>query len=177
MMIDWKTPHAFRPDEMGYTRWALVVDDDDFDFEGNEKPHRVVNGMKVYKPKPFPEGFKPDELNDEDLFRFQMSTRRWREPVLTTSGEAVDQLLKVNDDFGQGLQMIYVRNLLESVPLTKEEKFNALVGDEVTKPFQPPTAPGEERRAPTLEEQKRLDYARFKASLEMASEYGESEYE
>jgi hypothetical protein len=114
--IDFKEPHVFKTGELGYTRWYVLCPDD------LTQVPQIVNGFEVYPPVPFPESLDGAELHDSDLFRFQMVNRRYADPKLIASGEQVDVLLKLFDDFGQALQMVYSKKLLSNIKYSKEEK-------------------------------------------------------
>jgi antitoxin component of MazEF toxin-antitoxin module len=62
---------------------------------------------------------------DSDLMRYQLKNWRWAENKLTELGERVDVPLKLNDDFGQSLQMIFKENLLKQIKLTVDETVSA----------------------------------------------------
>ncbi len=115
MRVDYNEPHCFDPTKNGYSRWAVLCPDDK-----SQKP-TVINGIEVYPPHPYPESLEGDELHDSELFRFQMCNRRFAPPKLTETGEKIDELLKLNDDFGQGLQMVYFKRLLSNLELTTTE--------------------------------------------------------
>lgn len=105
-----------RPGERGYTRAYILAPDD------TTKTPEIVGGREIYPPRPYPDALQPDELHDSDLMRYQFCNWRWRTPVLTANGETVDDVLKINDDFGQSLQMVYFKKLLSNIPLSKTEK-------------------------------------------------------
>lgn len=112
--------HLFRPGEKGYTRWYILCPDD------KKGPMTLVNGHETYPPEPYPdEAMEPDKLHDSQLCRYQMCNRRYRDPVLTVTGEAIDELEKTNDDFGQLFQMVYLKRLLSNIPLTQGEQIVA----------------------------------------------------
>jgi hypothetical protein len=104
MYVDENTEHPFRSGVMGYTRFFLVVPDD-----------------KAEKPS----ALKPDELQDHDLFRYQVS--HWRNVPLKIGELGIIEhgAQKMNDDYGQGLQFIFVGGLPEAAPLTKGETITA----------------------------------------------------
>jgi len=120
MQVDYDTPHPFRPDEMGYTRWFMVVPDD------KTRPY-TNNGATVYRPKSYPLAMQTKDLNDDDLFRFQFSNWRYREPQLTASGETIDDPLKLFDDAGNLVQMFSVGSSLVGTSLNKEQKIRMLM--------------------------------------------------
>jgi hypothetical protein len=103
MRVDYDEPHPFRPDSKGYTRWFVVVPDEKIAY---------------------PDAMKPDDLHDCDLLRYQFCNWRYRDPVLTATGENIDDTLKLNDDFGQATQFIYFKKLLQNVRLTPDERFD-----------------------------------------------------
>lgn len=120
MRVDYDVPHLFRPGN-GYTRFYVLCADD------TKAEGRVVNGVMVYPPKSSPDDLSPDNLHDSDLFRYQMMNRRFRDPTLTVAGQMIDEPEKTNDDFGQMLQMIYFKQLLTNIPLTKQEVFHEVM--------------------------------------------------
>lgn len=104
MRVDYTSPHPFRPEQKGYTRWFLVVPD--------------VN-------RKYQDAMRPDDLHDDRLIRYQLKNWRHQDPKLTVTGEAIDDPLKLNDDFGQALQMVYFSKILTNVTLSKVEKVEA----------------------------------------------------
>ncbi len=116
MRVDYNLPHLFDPQKKGYTRWYVLCEDD------LAAESYILNGTEVYPPKAYPEASTPDHLHDDELFRYQMCNRRFREPKLTATGETIDTPEKLNDDFGQWLQMIYLKDLLKNIRLTSDEK-------------------------------------------------------
>lgn len=121
MRVDYNEPHAFRPDEKGYSQWAMVVPDD------KTQQYREVDGKPVYRPKPYPLAFQTKDLVDDDLCRFHLSNFRYRPPILTASGEEIDAPEKIYDDFGNTLQMLYSGNPLQGTSLTSEQRINLLI--------------------------------------------------
>lgn len=115
MRYDEQEPHCFVPGKKGYTRFHVLCPDD------TSAPATVINGHNTYPPLSFPDVASPDELHDSDLFRYQMCSRRFADPELVKSGEKIDVLLKIDDDFGQALQMVYFKKLLHNIPLTVDE--------------------------------------------------------
>lgn len=111
LKVDDKTDHPFRPGQLGYTRTYIIAPDDI-----TQEP---VDG--VYPPQPYPQALQPHELHDSDLIRYQFCNWRYAEPVLTATGEKVDMPLKLNDDFGQGWQMVYFKKLLTNIKLKSYE--------------------------------------------------------
>lgn len=116
MRVDFDLPHLFDPDKQGYTRWYVLCPDDE------TQEFKIINGVKVYPPVPYPDALEGDALHDSDLFRYQMCNRRFADPKMTELGETIDVMLKLDDDYGQALQMVYSKRLLTNIPLSKEEK-------------------------------------------------------
>lgn len=125
MRVDYKLPHVFDDTKTGYTRWYVLCRDD------YTKPPQIINGFAVYPPAPYPDEVAADDLHDEDLFRFQMLNRRFADSKLTELGEKIDEPLKLHDDFGQALQMVYLKNLLTNIELTYEEKIQEHLAPEM----------------------------------------------
>ena len=115
MRVDAKQPHLFKPNQKGYTRWYVLCPDDT-----SAKPQQIGDKL-VYPPLPYPQVLNPDDLHDSDLFRYQMCNRRFASPKLTETGERIDDLLKLDDDFGQALQLVYFKHLLSNISLTETE--------------------------------------------------------
>lgn len=105
MRVDYNVPHAFRPDQKGFTNFYIVVDD------------APDGSVPAYN-----EALSPDDLHDADLLRYQFKNWRFRDPHLTVMGETEGELLKMNDDFGNGLMMLFHDNCVFAAPLTKEER-------------------------------------------------------
>ena len=108
--VNWNVKHPFR-EAMGYTRTFIIAPDD--------ATADAVNG--IYPPRPYPTVIRPDELHDSELMRFQFANLRFSEPVLSSAGESVDRILKINDDFFQGIQMIYDKGLAKTIRLSSDE--------------------------------------------------------
>jgi hypothetical protein len=121
MQVDYDTPHPFRPNQMGFTRWFMVVPDD------KNSPYTNQQGATVYLPKKYPEAIQTKDLHDDDLFRFHFCNWRYREPTLTASGEVIDDPLKMFDDAGNLLQMMAVGSSLQGTLLNKEQKIRMLM--------------------------------------------------
>ena len=115
MRVDYSQPHAFRPGVMGLTNFYVVADDD------RSKSYKL-KGQTVYLPAPYNQSLTPDDLHDADLFRYQASNCRFRDPVLTPAGEKDGDILKLNDDFINGLMMLFYDSVLGALPLTYGEQ-------------------------------------------------------
>lgn len=137
MKFDMNEDHIFKLGTKGYTRWYVLCKDD------TSKEPELVNGVLVYPPVPYPDVLDPKDLHDDDLFRYQMVERRFRAPKLTETGEQIDENEKLNDDFGQGLQMAYFKNLLKNLPLTENEKIDWLIPVDTREAFTSATTPEE----------------------------------
>ena len=124
MRVDYDQPHAFRPEQRGYTRWYIVVPDD------LSRPYEI-DGVTVYYPRPFPISLKTDTLVDTDLWRFQMQNYRYRPPTLTAAGETIDDPEKMYDDGPNTLCMWYVGAPLRGTSLTPDQKIDMLIPQEV----------------------------------------------
>ena len=90
-----------------------------------------MNGVTVYRPKPFPESISSADLTDSDLARYQLANWRYAQPKLTATGEVIDDPLKLLDDFGNLLQMWNVGNSLSGDTLTVEQKVDLLIPEPV----------------------------------------------
>lgn len=120
--VDYDLDNPFRPGAKGYTRWHVICPDKTEEEDGTAIEPVIINGIAVYPPKEFPKAVQPHELHDSDLFRYQMKNWRMRIPKSTEAGEQVDMPLKENDDYGQMLQMFYIKNLLRNIPLNESEQ-------------------------------------------------------
>ncbi len=125
MRVDYTMQHLFDPDKMGYTRWYVLCPDD-----RTQRPKRVGNAL-MYPPTPFPDTISPNDLHDEALFRYQMMNRRFLPPKVTELGERIDQPEKLNDDFGQMLQMVYLKRLLNNIEHTTEEVLQRRIAESI----------------------------------------------
>lgn len=105
LKVDYNTPHPFR-NMMGYSNYYIVVPDEKLAFN---------------------ESLTPDDLHDSDLVRYQFRNWRFRDPHLTIAGEQEGELLKMNDDFGNGHMMLLYDELLSAAPLTYSEKVESLI--------------------------------------------------
>lgn len=152
MAIDWDTAHPFRPDQKGYTTWFMVVPDA-VGVEGSE-----INGQTVFPPKSYPLAIQTKDLHDDDLARFHLSNFRYREPVLTASGEAIDDPLKLYDDFPQMLQQMAVGSQLRGTQLSREQKVKMLMPAETIENLKTAKT-GNERLSAALDYEFALDIA------------------
>lgn len=109
MTVDKKTPHPFFEDEqMEDGTWKL----------GCPGMFLVVEDSKY----PYPQSVTPDALHGSDLCRYQFSNWRMRPAKITEAGFIEHGPMKMNDDFGQMLQMLLVNNLIHAIPLSRHEK-------------------------------------------------------
>lgn len=160
MMVDLKSAHPFRPDQMGFTRWFVVVPDD------TSQQVKVINNIAVYPPEPFPDALRPDELHDDKLFRYQMMNWRVQDAKLTESGERIDEPLKMNDDMGNLMQMLCVGGGLQNIPYTPKEEYEELIAH--AKP-----APNEAGEIIfTMEDQQKMEMAKWVARENLKEKYG-----
>ena len=126
MAVDMDVEHPFRPGEMGYSRWFIVVPDDT-----SQAPYRTHNGKSIWRPKPLSESLDTKDLVDGDLARYQI-THYANKPVQTTvSGERIDEPEKVYDDVPQMMQMWYVGSQLSGSSLTEGQKLELIMPSEV----------------------------------------------
>lgn len=107
--VDYSVEHPFKSDHMGWSNFFLVVDDDQSDSN------------VIKRPVPFNDALTPNDVHDAELFRYQMREWRYRDPHLTIQGELEGQLLKLNDDYGNGLMMLFYDNAVKAASLTKDE--------------------------------------------------------
>lgn len=110
--VDYDTRHPFREGK-GYSNYYIVVPDDPKDKS------------KIPGPVPYNESLTPDDLHDHELVRYQFKNWRFRDPHLTVTGEQEGELLKMNDDFGNGHQFLLYDELLSAVPLNYGENLEA----------------------------------------------------
>lgn len=126
LLVDYNVPHAFRPQQAGYSRFAIVCPDwKDCPPDAIRIDERT--GCKIYPPQPPPDTLSSDDLYDHDLFRFQFLNWRTRAPKLTETGERIDEVLKLHDDFGQ----CFVAGTLISTQFGNKPIETILVGDYV----------------------------------------------
>ncbi len=112
MTVDHTTAHPFLEDErlenggwrLGCPGWFVVVDDDRYAY---------------------PSEMKPENLHDSDLARYQFENWRVRASEVTAAGFIEYGPMKMLDDFGQGLQMLFMDNCVQAAPLTEGEKVMA----------------------------------------------------
>lgn len=109
MFADHQTEHPFFEDEqledgswkLGCPGMFIVVEDDKY---------------------PYPQVATPDALHDSDLCRYQFNHWRMRPPKLTEAGMTEYGPMKMNDDFGNALQMAMVNGPPAATPLTYDEQ-------------------------------------------------------
>jgi hypothetical protein len=118
MRVDYSQPHAFRPGEMGYTRFYLIVPDD-----REAGPLYVTpEGVEVYPPKKMPFALSPESLHDTDLARHQFASYRYPDPKLTEAGEVEGKPIKADDDIPNGMMMLYHDHAVQPAPLNHGER-------------------------------------------------------
>jgi hypothetical protein len=136
MQIDLTTQHPFIEDEwlaeqgvwrLGCPGFFLVVDDD----RRAGPLYVTADGVEVYPPTPYPKEAQPDKLNDSDLCRYQLSNWRTVPIVINDRGEIEYGPQKMNDDFGQGFQQLFVDNSVQAAPLTRDEAVMAHLPDKL----------------------------------------------
>lgn len=112
MLVDRTTPHPFFEDvwDEDEGRWTL----------GCPGLFLVVADENVNYPK----GDRPEELNDSDLARYQFNNWRMRPSVLNDKGFIEYGPMKMWDDFGQGLQMLFHDNCPQAAPLSHDQQVN-----------------------------------------------------
>jgi hypothetical protein len=108
MKVDYSEPHRIKPGVVGFTNFFVVVPDDKAEYQ---------------------EAMTPDDLTDSDLFRYQAKNCRNRDPFMTVEGEKEGGILKLNDDFINGLMMLFHDNCVQAAPMTYGEKVDALTPD------------------------------------------------
>jgi hypothetical protein len=118
MRVDYNLPHRVRAGQQGYTNFHIVVPDD----RSGGPIYVTEDGVEVYPPVPYNESLTPDDLHDHDLLRYQFRNCRFRDPHLTAKGEHEGDILKLNDDFINGLMMLFYDGCVRAAPLTHDEK-------------------------------------------------------
>lgn len=170
LMIDRNTEHPFRPGTLGYTRTFFVVPDDT-----SRQPTvvpTIVNGEEreilVYPPHAFPHDLKPDDLHDDKLLRYQMVNWVAREAKITETGETIDEPLKMNDDFGNAMQMFALNGQLLNDPLDQATQFKMLVEEKI------PDLVSEDGSLviKTKQDQTRIEYAKWAAENQLREKHG-----
>lgn len=100
---DYATEHPFRTDiPGGLSRFYIVVD--------NAEQRR-----------------RPTDDSGMKLVRDQLSEWRWRPPTLTSKGYLDERPMKVDDDIGNALMMIFTHFRLQATPLTDGERIAAAI--------------------------------------------------
>jgi len=100
MRVDETIKDPFRPGQMGFSRFYIIV------------PRNKIS---------YPNDDKPDTLFGPDLARYQFTEHRWLTAKLNALGELERGQEKKNDDFVNGLQMFYMDHSISARELTKEE--------------------------------------------------------
>lgn len=120
LRVDMKRAHPFK-DQMGWSQMYLIVPDEK---EG------------------YPLVLRPDTLHDSDLIRYQFKHWRYSVPHLTATGIVEHGPMKLSDDFGNALMMIFHDNQPMAQPLNYFEKVEELIPAEnrLEKLLQPSTS-------------------------------------
>lgn len=111
LKVDYGSAHPFganknRPDGRGFTRVFIIVADRELAYT-----HDVAS----------------ERLHDEMLCRFQFKHWRYTTPKLNARGEKEYGPMKMHDDFGNGLMMLFHDNSPQAAPLTAGETINEYV--------------------------------------------------
>ena len=96
LRVDYSQPHPFRQGAKGLAGLYFIVDEDQ--LEG----HYDDFGLHLWREQ-FPEWF-------------------WRDPVLTETGQPPEKPIKLNDDCGNSLMMVFNHFSLMPQPLGEEER-------------------------------------------------------
>jgi hypothetical protein len=172
MAVDPYTDHPVRPNIKGYTRFFVVVPDWK---EAPEELLRRVMTMNslgerkeliVYPPPLFTDSISPEDLHDDQLFRYQMVNWKTRPSVLTVTGEIVDDPEKASDDYGNGLQMSYVKGPLQNTTLTVEDEIEMLIPEHLRPRSSVPM---------TRSRQHEIEAARYFAQAQLEEKYGQED--
>lgn len=113
LLVDYEQDHPFKPGEKGLSGFYAIVDDDQYyRIEDNDlvSEARDDRGLKLWREQ-FPEWV-------------------WRDLALTDLGLQPEKPIKVNDDAGNSLMMIYVHNP-RPLALTADERIEAAIPEEV----------------------------------------------
>jgi hypothetical protein len=105
LRVDYSQPHPFKPGEKGLAAFYFIVDDDQaLDADGGSLA-KDDKGLK--------------------LWREQIPEWIWRDPTLTELGMTADKPVKVNDDSGNTLMMIFAHFSLNTAPMTHDQQLEA----------------------------------------------------
>ncbi len=135
LRVDYDLDHPFRPDTKGYTQWFMIAPDD------KSRPYQVGD-KTVYYPKPYPDAMMTNDLVDSALCRFHFCNARYRDAVLTATGEVIDDPLKMHDDYLNLCQMWYCGHPLKGDSLTFEQKVDLVLPKGVKEAVIAPDASG-----------------------------------
>ena len=113
LKVDYSQDHPFKPGEKGLAGFYCIVDDDQY--------YRIEDNDLVSEARD-DQGLK--------LWREQFPEWVWRDLALTDLGLQPEKPVKVNDDAGNSLMMIYVHNPRPQ-PLTTEEKVEAAIPEKL----------------------------------------------
>jgi hypothetical protein len=109
LRVDYTEPHPLRPGAMGYARLYALAD-----------------GTW--------EGTHPRWYNNDDglkLLRDQFPEWRWRPAQLTANGMLDERPMKLDDDVGNALMMIFSHFQMAATPLTHDERVVASIPPEL----------------------------------------------
>lgn len=109
LRADHDTPHPFKAGKTGYSRMYMLAD-----------------GM--------PEGAEYRWLQNDDglrIVREQLPEWRWRPPQLTTSGMLDERPMKLDDDIGNAMMMVFTHFQMAATPLTQSERVVAAIPPEL----------------------------------------------
>lgn len=102
LRTDYSVDHPFRSGKRGLSRFYMIVEND----AERDRP-TGDNGLK--------------------LVRDQLPEWRWRPDTLTAKGFLDERPLKLNDDVGNMLQMIFAHFRLAATPLSAREEYEASI--------------------------------------------------
>ncbi len=106
LKVDYDKPHPFRPELNGYTRTFVIVDDDKL---------------------PYVDALTPDKLHDSDLLRYQFRHWRYTEARMSDVGIAERGPMKMNDDFGNAVQFIFMDGVPVAAELNYAERMEEMI--------------------------------------------------
>ncbi len=108
LRVDYRQQHPFRPNAKGWAGLYFIVDDDQLFAMSDGEATSLARDDKGLK-----------------LWRDQFPEWVWRDPTLKESGLQGDKPVKVNDDAGNTLMMIFAHFAMCTASLTYEQQVEA----------------------------------------------------
>lgn len=101
LRVDYTSEHPLRPNTPGYSRFYMLAADDQYSHPRND------DGLKIV--------------------RAQLPEWRWRPAQLTANGVLDERPMKLDDDIGNAMMMVFTHFQMAAAPLTTAERITQAI--------------------------------------------------